>query len=61
MAMIGISMADRHTATQQLVTTLEGQHHLNPTDAPTRTLSKLVVTLWLLLAVVMISLYLFFN
>jgi SSS family solute:Na+ symporter len=50
-AMIGISMIDKQPSVRQTVTTLEGQHHL----------SRLVVTLWLLLAAVMIGLYIFFN
>ena len=50
-AMIGISLFDKHTIAQQKVTTLEGQHHL----------SQKVVALWLLLVAVMIGLYVFFN
>jgi SSS family solute:Na+ symporter len=51
LAMMGISMFDRQPVAKQAVTTLEGQNRL----------SRLVVTLWLLLAAVMISLYIFFN
>ena len=60
-AMVVISVFDKHPIAQQTVTTIEGQHHQNPTDAPARSLSRLVVTLWLLLAAVMIGLYVFFN
>ena len=51
LAMMGISMFDRQPVAKQAVTTLEGQNRL----------SRLVVTLWLLLAAVMIGLYIFFN
>ena len=50
-AMVGISMFDKHPIVQQTVTSIEGQHHL----------SRLVVTLWLLLVAVMVGLYIFFN
>jgi SSS family solute:Na+ symporter len=57
-AMVGISMLDKHPIAQQAVPTIEKQQLA---DASTHSLSRLVVTLWLLLAAVMIGLYIFFN
>ena len=50
-AMMGISMFDKQSVTRQAVTTFEGQNHL----------SRMAITLWLLLATVMVGLYIFFN
>ena len=50
-AMIGFSVFDKQPVARLAVNTLEGQNHL----------SRLVVTLWLLLTAVMIGLYIFFN
>ena len=50
-AMIGISMFDKQSVTRQAVITFEGQNHL----------SRMAITLWLLLATVMVGLYIFFN
>jgi hypothetical protein len=49
--MIGISMFDKQSVTRQAVITFEGQNHL----------SRMAITLWLLLATVMVGLYIFFN
>jgi len=56
--MVGISMLDKHPIAQQTVPAIEKQQLA---DASTHSLSRLVVTLWLLLAAVMIGLYIFFN
>jgi SSS family solute:Na+ symporter len=50
-AMIGFSLFDKQPVAGPAVNTLESQNHL----------SRLVITLWLLLTAVMVGLYIFFN